>query len=46
MTIRRVLSLAILALIAVLVSAGVVIALFLGGIVYFKHMERTFADVV
>ncbi len=30
----------------VAVSAIMVVALFLGGIVYFKHMERTFADVV
>jgi lipopolysaccharide transport system permease protein len=28
------------------VSAIVVMALLLGGLVYFKHMERTFADVV
>jgi len=28
------------------VSAVMVVALFLGGLVYFKRMERTFADVV
>jgi len=28
------------------VSTGVVIALLIGGIVYFKRMERTFADLV
>ncbi len=31
---------------AIAVSTVVVVALLLGGIVYFKHMERTFADVI
>jgi lipopolysaccharide transport system permease protein len=29
-----------------LVSVGVVGVLFLGGLVYFRRMERTFADVI
>src|SRR5262249_20168201 len=28
------------------VSLGVVVALLVGGVLYFKHMERTFADVI
>jgi lipopolysaccharide transport system permease protein len=31
---------------SVLVSAGVALALLVGGAFYFKRMERTFADVI
>lgn len=33
-------------LVAIAISAGVVILLFGGGVVFFKHMEQTFADVI